>query len=178
LRSSYYLAYGSNLHPHRLRERGLQPRFVGIAELSGHELAFHKRSVDGSAKCTLYRTPGMRAFGAVYSLSPAEQAALDDIEGPGYAAGEITVQTNGDQLTAVTYFANESYLELSLTPYDWYRALVLAGCRYHGFPADYIAGIEQVAVIPDPHAERSRLNARLVEALTPMDNPARSRRRA
>ena len=33
----------------------------------------------------------------------------------------------------------------SLTPYDWYKAFVLAGAREHGLPQDYVAALDAVA---------------------------------
>ena len=44
-------AYGSNMPSARLRGRCPSARAIGIAELRGHELRWHKRSKDGSGKC-------------------------------------------------------------------------------------------------------------------------------
>lgn len=45
------LAYGSNLHPLRLRKRVSTANLIGIVEMQGYQLAFHKRSTDESGKC-------------------------------------------------------------------------------------------------------------------------------
>ena len=46
-------AYGSNMPSARLRGRCPSARAIGIAELRGHELRWHKRSKDGSGKCDI-----------------------------------------------------------------------------------------------------------------------------
>ena len=46
-----YFAYGSNLHPERLRERVPSAESLGVARLEAHVLRFHKRGRDGSGKC-------------------------------------------------------------------------------------------------------------------------------
>jgi hypothetical protein len=46
-----YFAYGSNMSLRRLRTRVPSAVKLGNATLFGHQLKFHKRSQDGSAKC-------------------------------------------------------------------------------------------------------------------------------
>jgi hypothetical protein len=61
-------------------------------------------------------------------------------------------------LRAVTYIATD--LDRALQPYDWYRALVIAGALQHTLPAEWMAMLEQVASIRDPDAKRkNRLDA-------------------
>ncbi len=64
------------------------------------------------------------------------------------------METNRGLYHAFTYFAAESHLANDLKPYDWYAKLVLAGARYHGFPPDYVAAIEQVRHEVDAEQER------------------------
>jgi gamma-glutamylcyclotransferase len=45
-----------------------------------------------------------------------------------------------------------------VTPYDWYKALVIAGAREHGLPADYIAALAAAPAKPDPDKIRAARN--------------------
>ncbi|MDH3909632.1 MAG: gamma-glutamylcyclotransferase, partial [Gammaproteobacteria bacterium] len=49
--TSLYAAYGSNLHPRRLRERIKSATLRGTSFLHKYTLQFHKRGQDRSAKC-------------------------------------------------------------------------------------------------------------------------------
>lgn len=46
-------AYGSNMLVARLTERVPSARPIGIGQLKGHVLRWHKRSKDGSGKCDI-----------------------------------------------------------------------------------------------------------------------------
>ena len=149
-----YLAYGSNLHPLRLAERVPSSRLLGTTRLERYSVAFVKRSMDGSAKCTLQFTdsPADHAHCAVYELDESERHLLDQAEGlgRGYDEATLRVEVGGGSVTAFTYIADASHLAPELLPYDWYQALVLAGAGFHGFPADYIAGLSAPESLPDP----------------------------
>ena len=124
---------------------------------------FHKRSVDGSGKCCLL-PPGDGVHVAVYAFDDAAKDLLDDIEGVGrgYELATLDVPGFGD---CYTYAANPDYLDVRLLPYDWYRDLVVLGCRKLDFPSDYVRRIEAQPSIPDPDAARADANRRLVAAL-------------
>ena len=53
-----YFAYGSNMFFPRLQKLCPSTLFLGVAWLSGHTLKWHKRSKDGSGKCSLAQTQG------------------------------------------------------------------------------------------------------------------------
>lgn len=162
----YYLAYGSNLHPARLCERVPSARLLGTVELPERALRFSKRSVDGSAKCTIGPGgPSPSVHAAVYRIDPRQRQALDRVEGlgAGYAEERATVAVAGQVIEAFYYVASSDWLDESLQPYHWYKALVLAGAHYHGFPPQYIATLEQVTSIDDPDPERRAMNARLLK---------------
>ena len=80
--SVLYAAYGSNLHPLRLRQRTPSARLLGWACVAGWSLEFHKRSVDESAKCNIVAR-GHGTFVAVYELSGHDKEILDGIKGIG-----------------------------------------------------------------------------------------------
>jgi hypothetical protein len=161
-----YFAYGSNLHPRRLSARAPAARLVSAATLPRFQLRFHKRGGDGSGKCDC--VPGGETHvvhGAVYELSPECLDRLDAAEGPGYRKCPVRVKTRFGALEAFTYRARPDWITPTLLPFRWYRQLVLAGVRFHGFPAGYRRVIEAVPAREDPDAERAAEHAALLEAI-------------
>jgi len=169
IRPVYCLAYGSNLHPLRITQRVPSARLFGMVRLEGYRLAFRKRGRDRSAKCDLEITGDATdaAYGAVYSVSPPEIALLDRFEdlGAGYSREQLRLRVNEGWLDVFVYLANESHVVEGLEPYDWYKGLVLAGARRHGFPSPYLSRIEAVTGRPDPDQARGREMHRLLRRL-------------
>jgi gamma-glutamylcyclotransferase (GGCT)/AIG2-like uncharacterized protein YtfP len=161
-----YLAYGSNLHPGRLGARIAIAGFLGTTALPGWQLTFDKRGADGSAKCDLKYTgnAGDCAWGAIYALDAAAKATLDAIEGlgKGYGEREIVLPEFG---AVVLYVASRAALDATLLPFDWYRELVIAGARHHGFPASYLTSIAAIAAQPDPDPARASTHRELLASL-------------
>lgn len=151
-----YAAFGSNLHPRRLQDRLPAATPLGSACLPGWSLHFNKRSEDTSGKCNIL-PHGDGVHLAIYSLSAADKRRLDKIEGVGlgYETGIVEVPGFG---VCATYFAADTHVDDTLVPYDWYRKIVLLGCRWHAFPQAYIDGIAALVTAPDPDPERSRKN--------------------
>lgn len=165
----FYLAYGSNLHPLRLAERVPSARTVGVVEMPGYRLAFHKRSVDGSGKCLIYTEQGQthKTYGVLYKFNASEKASLDKVEGKGngYCEQLVQFQLNGKTYTPYVYVAQSTHIDPSFVPYHWYKDLVLAGARYHHFPAEYIASIEAISSKPDPDIKRTQKNENLLRQM-------------
>jgi gamma-glutamylcyclotransferase len=160
-----YAAYGSNLHPLRLRRRVPSARLLGNATLDGWSLRFHKRSWrDGSGKCTLVREAGRCAHLAVYHIAPVERPRLDRAEGlgRGYEHREVELPRFGQ---AFTYLGAESHLDPSLAPFRWYRRLVLLGCLRHGFPEAYVERVRRQPAVSDPDPGRRARHVALLSAL-------------
>ncbi|MBK8375721.1 MAG: gamma-glutamylcyclotransferase [Sphingomonadales bacterium] len=158
-------AYGSNMPSARLRGRCPSARAIGIAELRGHELRWHKRSKDGSGKCDIVAvdTPNALVFGVLYEIAADEKADLDKAEGlgAGYEEIEIEVLCGGKVIKSKAYQATN--IEAALRPYTWYRAFVIAGAREHGLPASYIAGLESVPADEDGNRTRHDEHMALIE---------------
>jgi len=172
----HYLAYGSNLHPVRLGERVPSARLLGTVELRERALRFSKRSVDGSAKCTIDPGgPSQSVHGAVYRIDQSHRTVLDGIEGlgVGYAEQRETVTVDGQAVDAFYYVATADYLDDKLQPYHWYKSLVLAGARYHGFPPQYIAELEETESVDDPDPERRAVNGRVLASCIVACQPCR-----
>ena len=159
-----YVAYGSNLHPLRLERRIPAAKCVGTAALDDYALRFHKRSLDGSGKCSI-APGGERVHVAVYEIDTAGLRRLDRIEGVGTGYERLTVDVPGFG-ACMSYTAGAGYVDDRLQPYDWYREMVIRGCRYHGCPGSYIERIAAVAALPDPDERRSAANWEIVNGLS------------
>jgi hypothetical protein len=138
-----------------------ESRLQGTATIAGRKLHFHKRSMDSSGKCNIAIDDGSINV-AVYELYGEERAELDVIEGlgSGYAEEIIEVPGFGD---CFTYAATPSHIDDGLRPYAWYKELVLAGCEYLEFPADYLAMILDIESIDDPDNKRHATNMGIAE---------------
>jgi len=146
-----YAAYGSNLHPLRLAERAPSAQLVTTSFLADWSLHFHKLSKDGSGKCNILSgSDGIHV--AVFEISVEDKLALDKIEGLGSGYSELLLRVPGIG-DCMSYTAQESHIDTTLVPYDWYRELVLMGARVHGFPDSYQDRIisRPVCRDPDPH---------------------------
>ena len=165
----FYLAYGSNLHPLRLAARVSSARAVGVVEMPGYRLAFHKRSIDGSGKCLIYteQSQSHKMYGVLYKFEASEKASLDKVEGKGNGYCEQLAQfwLNRETYTPYVYVAQSTHIDPSLVPFHWYKGLVLAGARYHRFPAEYIASIEAIPSKADPDIKRTQENENLLRQM-------------
>ena len=161
-----YFAYGSNLHPARLFERAPSSELVGVAALDGHALHFHKRADDTSGKCDVVVEPAATVYGALFRLAEADLGGLDAAES-GYERALVRVRAlpRGETAEAWVYRARPDRVVAALRPFGWYRDLVVAGARFHGLPAAYVAAMEAVPVRDDPDLLRGRAMAALLARL-------------
>jgi cation transport regulator ChaC len=153
----FYFAYGSNMSVKRITARVPSACVIDTATLRGHRLGFRKVGKDGSAKCDVEQTgeSGNIVIGVIFKLPLADKQILDRIEGlgNGYKQKHVTVHTNkGSSVTALTYYATD--INVSLSPYHWYKEHVLAGACEHRLPDDYIRMIKSVSAIHDPDPDR------------------------
>lgn len=160
-------AYGSNMSTARLRERVPSARVLGRGILHGHQLLWHKVSIDRSGKCDAVATdaPGAAVHGVLYAIAQAEKTALDRAEGlgKGYDERQVVVEVDGAPFAATMYCATRT--DPALKPYSWYKAHVLAGAIEHGLPPAYIAGIEAVEALQDPDIVRHNIQMALIPTL-------------
>jgi len=165
----HYLAYGSNLHPARLEARLGPVKSLGKVALPGWRLCFDKRGSDGSAKANLRAAPGSQhqAWGALFELDRTQYIALDQFEGVGrgYETFWLDLTLNDREQPALTYLSPSHWRATEAKPYAWYRDLVLAGARYHGFPEAYCAAIAAVPAEADPDRKRARRQQALLGSM-------------
>ncbi len=158
-----YAAYGSNLHPRRLRKRISSARLVTTGLLPDWSLHFHKRGNDKSAKCNIL-PGGDGVHCAIFEISAADKLTLDKVEGVGFGYSKIMLSIPGVGDCA-SYVAEASHVDDSLLPYDWYHQLVLIGAQRHGFPHGYVQAIRSKQVIGDPDQDRSVQQWKTVELI-------------
>lgn len=148
-----YFSYGSNMSTPRMKHRVESATVVSTARLYRHSLRFHKKSVDGSAKCDIELTnnPGDIVHGVLFELLACEKHTLDRYEGLGNGYDEKHVSIilpHGESIRASTYYA--THIDASLSPYHWYKEHVIRGAREHALADEHIAAIEAIPSVPDP----------------------------
>ena len=144
----------------RLQGRAPSARRIGTYTLWSHALRFHKASEDSSGKCDAYYTDNPQDFvlGALFEISAADKAPLDEAEGLGHGYDEkivILSDTSGPEIEAITYYATA--IDNSLKPYSWYKHHVLVGARESALPELYISIIEATESIEDPDHRRANI---------------------
>lgn len=149
-----YFSYGPNMLTARMRERVPSCKPMGIATLPDHALRFHKRSKDKSGKCNAFAMGnGSSVIGVLFSFDLAERAKLDEAEGVGggFENKMVTIiNDKGRRQKVLTYTARPEFIDDSLKPYGWYKDIVLAGCKEHCLPPEYIAeSVGSVETIED-----------------------------
>jgi gamma-glutamylcyclotransferase (GGCT)/AIG2-like uncharacterized protein YtfP len=139
----------------QMRERCPSSRFVGIAVLKDHKLAFTRKSVRlGCGVADVVAKDGAHVWGVVYEISDLNVGRLDLCEGfsPGrdknsYYRRECLVLLDGDEKRPVTvsaYFADPQ--PNPPLPNAAYKILILTGARYWHLPEEYIRELEQIEV--------------------------------
>ena len=152
-----YFAYGANMFSRRIKE-SIAPSAtaIDIGYVEGRRFSFGKVSRDGSGKCDIEATnnPKDRAYGVLYRIGVKEKSNLGKAEGLGigYSEANIQVVTPTGTHTAVTYVA--SYKEAVLRPYQWYKALVVAGAVEHGLPVEYCEWLRTFEAQADANVDR------------------------
>lgn len=167
----YYLAYGSNLHPVRLQRRTPSCRIIGQAILTSYRLQFHKLGKDGSGKCNAFFTGNAddRVIGIIYKINYDDKSALDDAEGAGYGYNieEFSIKSENNRYNVFSYLADPAYIEDSVSPFSWYKNLVIHGAKFHRFPDTYIKNIESVGEIQDPDRARHQKLQQIATSIIP-----------
>ncbi|PZU87729.1 MAG: gamma-glutamylcyclotransferase [Shinella sp.] len=167
-----YFAYGSNMSTARLRERMPSCLPTGTAVLHGHELRFHKRSVDRSGKCNAFAVDDDSIVaGVLFTFDPADRAKLDKAEGvgSGYEPAVVTVVNDeGRRRKVLTYLATPDYIDDALKPYSWYKDFVLAGSLEHQLPDEYVEQyIRSVEALDDPDKKRDQKQRDTLASIKP-----------
>jgi hypothetical protein len=150
----YYFAYGSNMDPVQIRRRCPSARFVGIAKLPDHRLAFSRRSMRRrSGVADVVPAAGAEVWGIVYRLMSARDiAVLDAAEGfrptrkraQGYIREVrlVTLGGYGKPTPVNIYIAQRQYAPPP--PTAAYIAHMTRGAEHWGLPEGYYAMLEAI----------------------------------
>jgi gamma-glutamylcyclotransferase (GGCT)/AIG2-like uncharacterized protein YtfP len=152
----FYFAYGSNMDWNQMRRRCPSARFIGVAVLPDHRLAFTRLSTTrGCGVADAVEHKRRRVWGAVFDIDEGDLHRLDDSEG--YQPGRRTnsywrrsrqVLLEGDKtkpLTAAVYFAERQ--PHPPPPSKLYKALILRGAEHWKLPAAYIKTLSAIKVV-------------------------------
>jgi gamma-glutamylcyclotransferase len=159
-----YFAYGSNMLEVRFKHRSRAPSAscIGVGMLRGYQIRFHKMGKDGSAKCNALKTEnlGDTVYGVVFHVADREMLLLDkeeDIGRGGYSRSKVNIEmVNGSREPLVAcYFANPKFIDDSLHPFEWYKALVVAGAQEHNLPEEYVQVLREHPDIYDTDKGRT-----------------------
>ncbi len=130
-----YFAYGSNMNPQRVRERGLSVVREEAAHLPGFRLLFDKHSAlhPGVGHANIDYHPASTVEGVLYWLADEHQIVkMDHFENAPvtYSRDVIRVETAAGPAHAWTYFANPAVRRGGLRPPRSYLNHLLAGEPY------------------------------------------------
>jgi gamma-glutamylcyclotransferase len=163
----YVFSCGSNMCARRMRSRVPTSMPVTTGYVRQHQLTFHKRSDDGSAKADAAFTgvPADRIWGVVYRLFREMKPVLDRHEflGVGYDEKEVNVVLRDGSLQAWMYVARHDAIDHSLLPYSWYHDYIIQGAREHRLPKSYIDHLRGWETLTDPDSARHERNRRLID---------------
>lgn len=151
--SCWYYAYGSNMNPDRVSQRGLDYTEVRAGWVAGLGLRFNKQAKDhpDCGHANLVYAPDERAEGVLYHLTQAAMIErMDPFERApiNYSRECIAVQTAAGVVYAWTYFANRAVLREGLRPSRDYLDHLLAGQRW--LSPEYFARLAAQPVSDQP----------------------------
>ena len=150
-----YFAYGSNMHWEQMKERCPSARFVGVAVLQDHRLAFtrYSRKRNGGVADAVSEK-GKMVWGVVFEIHDDDVGQLDTEEGyeegsahNSYQRQDWQVLLDGDDtrpLAVAVYFAERQ--ESPPLPSQGYKDQILRGARRWRLPSDYIKQLEAIEV--------------------------------
>ncbi len=134
-----YAAYGSNMDPLQMLLRAPHSPARGTGWLQGWRLTFGGESLGWEgALATLVEEPGSQVFVALYDLSPADEAALDEWEGSDlglYDKIRVRIATLEGDVTAWLYVLDDYEGGL---PSARYLGIIADAAEAAGAPDDYV----------------------------------------
>ena len=146
-----YFAFGSNLDEARLHIHCPSARFLSVARLADHRLAFtiESRNTWHGGVADILPAPGREVWGALWMVAGAHSRPLDEQEGvfrepPAYRRYRVTVETPaGDVVACRSYQVAAPNLE-GIGPSPAYKETILRGARAIGLPAAYLESLTAI----------------------------------
>ena len=131
-----YAAYGSNLNRARMAARCPTARVVGAGAIKDRRLLF--RGSRAGAVATVEPCKGDSVPVLVWSLTPADEAALDRYEGfpTLYRKEKVSIRLDGKSVRAMIYVMNEGYAMGQ--PGALYYSIIRDGYKEAGFDLEVL----------------------------------------
>lgn len=152
-----YFGFGSNLNITSLRAKGVQPVSARRGTLHGWRLRFNVqhffRHEGGVGNIEPGTQPDHQVLGIVYECPDESLAALDATEayGHGYDRIEVTVEVDGELVTALTYVGMPGFINDNCLPCQRYLNILVAGAREATLDSDYIRKLQAHPVLASRH---------------------------
>jgi gamma-glutamylcyclotransferase len=144
-----YFAYASNMAPNVITRLCPRHRYLGVAHLADHRLAFTRRSMKTrTGVADIVQAAGETVWGVLYRIDDDELTAIDRKEGHDWAYTRVTLPVRlegGPECAAVTYTVRFKE-PTEVPPSRQYLDLVIAAARKRGLPGEYIKQIEAISV--------------------------------
>ena len=127
-----YFAYGSNMNPERMKERGVNFLSRKRAILYGWRLEFNKEALRNPKEgyANIVKDENSFVEGCIYEIKEDDFKKLDKYEGypEHYYRVEVKVRMDdGDEVDAITYVANPNKVKEGLKPSKEYLDHLLKG---------------------------------------------------
>lgn len=124
-----YFAYGSNMDEQQMILKQVAFSKKERAVLSGYRLTFNKKTANGSGRATILKgTDTDIVEGILYEIHDEDISKLDKPERypEHYSRIEVPVRlSNGQQMLATTYIANDEWVAEGLMPMESYLQTIL-----------------------------------------------------
>ena len=128
-----YFAYGSNMNPERMIERGVSFTSRERAVLEGWRLKFNKVSSINAREgyANIERDDNSVVEGILYTIEDKDIEKLDTFEGYPKHYNRVVLKVkkdNGEEVEALVYIANPDKVKDGLKPSKEYLNHLLRGC--------------------------------------------------
>jgi len=140
-----YFAYASNMSESAMDSLCPGNRCLGLARLSGHRVAFTRRSLrTGTGVADILPSDGGEVWGVLYALEESHLDALDRKEGAGWAYRREPVRVHGGhdgaEHDALAYRVIEPHAE-EVAPSAAYLHGLADAARARGLADAYVAAL-------------------------------------
>lgn len=121
----FYFAYGSNMNPERMKNRGANFFAATKAKLKDYQLKFNKISTkrEGEGFANIVAAEGCVVEGVVYEMDDSSLFKLDEYENYPLSYRRDIVElviSESNLLEATTYIANSDHISENLLPSSSY----------------------------------------------------------
>ncbi len=139
-----YFAYGSNMDGEQMQSRTPGARVIGIGTLPHYALVFTRWSRSwNSATADILPEKGKQVCGVLYDLTPEDLKRMDKFADypNSYVRQDVTVESDGEKLPALTYVAVRQGVFL---PSKAYIGKMIQGAENHKISDRYIAVLRSI----------------------------------